>query len=103
MIRNKVVVKKFDHFKTFKEEAELKGKPIDLDIKGSLNSRDVKFFISEYTEFSLTSIVVQYVCVNLVMTTGHIDLESYGVVGNQAFNKTAEHLFKIWKGYYCWT
>ena len=97
MIRNKVVVKKFDHFKTFKEEAELKGKPIDLDIKGSLNSRDVKFFISEYTEFSLTSIVVQYVCVNLVMTTGHIDLESYGVVGNQAFNKTAEHLLKFGK------
>ena len=36
MIRNKVVVKKFDHFKTFKEEAELKGKPIDLILKDLL-------------------------------------------------------------------
>ena len=36
MIRNKVVVRKFDHFKTFKEEAELKGKPIDLILKDLL-------------------------------------------------------------------
>lgn len=96
MIRNKVVVRKFDHMKTIKEEAELK-KPIDFDIKGSLDSRDIKFFISEYTEFSLTSIVVQYVCVNLVMTTGHIDFESYGVIDDQAFNKTAKHLLKFGK------
>ena len=95
MIRNKVVVKKFNSSKAFTSFEDKK--PLDLAIKESLDSKQVKSFISEYTEFSLTSIVVQYVCVNLVMTTGHVDFDSYGVIDNQAFNKTAKHLLKFGK------
>jgi hypothetical protein len=96
MIRNKVVVRKFDHTKAF-TSFEKPAEPLDLEIKGSLDTIDIKSFISEYTEFSLTSIVVQYVCVNLILTTAHIDIDSYGAVNNQAFNKTADFLLKYEK------
>lgn len=95
MIRNKVVVEKFGSSKAFTSFEDKK--PLDLAIKETIDSKAVKSFISEYTEFSLTSIVIQYVCVNLVMSTGHIDLESFGVIGDPAFNKTAEYLLKFGK------
>ena len=95
MIRNKVVVKKFNSSKAFTSFED--PKPLDLAIKESIDSKQVKSFISEYTEFSLTSVVIQYTCVNLVLTTGHLDNESYGALLSGAFNKTAEHLLKFGK------
>ena len=96
MIRNKVVVKKFDFERIF--TTFLPGnKKANLAIKELLDSKEIKYFISEYTEFSLTSIVIHYVCVNLVLSTGHVDYQSNEKIDDKAFNGSAKDLVKFKK------
>lgn len=96
MIRNKVVVRKFDFEKNYNQFVEGNAQ-VNLSIKRLLDSKEIKFFISEYTEFSLTSIVIQYVCVNLIMAASHIDYQSNEMVDDKMFDKIPSHLLTFKK------
>lgn len=96
MIRNKVVVRKFEFEKNYKAFAEGNAQ-VNLAIKQLLDTKEIKFFISEYTEFSLTSIVIQYVCINLLLAASHIDYQSSELNEKDTYDKTPAHLLKFKK------
>lgn len=75
MIRNKVVVKKFTAYHTERLKGSTMTK-LTFNVEEMFETTDIKYFISEFTEFSLTSFVIQHTCLDTTVVATHIDKQS---------------------------